>query len=107
VVSENELIIRAVGGDTDAYEVLVEQWSQPVFRYIYHYCGYNKTLTQDALQEVFLHLRKNLVKYDQSKPFKPWLWTLARNKTFDRLKSQRRTVSMIQDPFELPADTPK
>lgn len=106
-ISENKLIIRALAGDKQAYEILVDQRSQPLFRYIYHFCGYDKTLAQDALQEVFLHLRKNLAKYDHSKPFKPRLWTLARHKTFDRLKSHRRTVAMAYDPLNLPDKTVK
>lgn len=101
ILTDSEIIMRIMAWDDKAYALLVENRSQPLFRYLYNYCGYDKKLAEDALQEVFLHLRKNLSKYNPEKPFEPWIRTLARNRTIDRLSSYRRTVPMQYDPLEL------
>jgi len=95
-----QLITRILCWDNDAYNDLVEQRSQQLFCYIYHYCNYDKQTAKDALQEVFFHLRKNLHKYDQSKPFQPRLYRLTRNKTIDWLKSQKKEYPIVTDPID-------
>jgi len=97
---DNQLITRILCWDHNAYNDLVEKRSQQLFCYIYHYCNYDKNTANDALQEVFFHLRKNLEKYDQSKPFQPWIYRLARNKTIDWLKSQKKEQPLIVDPVD-------
>ncbi len=45
---------------------------------------------EDALQETFLRVHQHLDRHDPARPFKPWLFRIARNVGLDALAAGRR-----------------
>ncbi len=92
--SDEQLAGLARRGDKQALELLVVRH----LKGIYFFCfGYLKDSpeAEDAAQEVFVKVWKNLVKFDENRKFKPWLYKVAKNTCLDFLKKKR--VSAFSD----------
>lgn len=77
-------------GKKEYFELIVDRWGQRLFRYLYHYFAFDKITAEEAAQEVFVHVWKKLEYYDSSQTFSTWLYTVARNRTIDRLRQQKQ-----------------
>jgi RNA polymerase sigma-70 factor, ECF subfamily len=83
-----DLIIATIAGDRASFAVLVERYVNPIYKFSYRYVR-NGPDAEDIAQETFLRVWKNLKKFDQSKNFKTWLFTIAKNASLDLLKKKR------------------
>jgi RNA polymerase sigma-70 factor (ECF subfamily) len=52
-------------------------------------------LTEDVLQQVAVLSLREFEKYDQSRPFLPWILTIARNAALTALKARQREVGEL------------
>jgi len=77
--------------DVGAFEELYERHSRIVYSLVLRILRQGST-AEEVVQDVFLQLWRNSAQYDLSRPFVPWLLTLARNRALDqlRLKSERQ-----------------
>jgi RNA polymerase sigma-70 factor (ECF subfamily) len=77
--------------DVNAFEELYERHSRIVYSLVLRILRQGTT-AEEVVQDVFLQLWRNSARYDLSRPFVPWLLTLARNRALDhlRLKSERQ-----------------
>jgi RNA polymerase sigma-70 factor (ECF subfamily) len=77
--------------DVSAFEELYERHSRIVYSLVLRILRQGST-AEEVVQDVFLQLWRNSSRYDTSRPFVPWLLTLARNRALDhlRLKSERQ-----------------
>lgn len=77
--------------DVSAFEELYERHSRIVYSLVLRILRQGPT-AEEVVQDVFLQLWRNSARYDVSRPFVPWLLTLARNRALDhlRLKSERQ-----------------
>src|SRR3989442_14264084 len=72
------LIQRSKAGDTDALERLMITTQQKVASIAYRLLG-SREDAQDAAQEVFLRVYKNLKRFDERKAFHPGLYRIVVN----------------------------
>jgi RNA polymerase sigma-70 factor, ECF subfamily len=77
--------------DVSAFEELYERHSRIVYSLVLRILRQGST-AEEVVQDIFLQLWRNSSRYDTSRPFVPWLLTLARNRALDhlRLKSERQ-----------------
>jgi RNA polymerase sigma-70 factor (ECF subfamily) len=77
--------------DVSAFEELYERHSRIVYSLVLRILRQGST-AEEVVQDVFLQLWRNSAQYDRSRPFVPWLLTLARNRALDhlRLKGERQ-----------------
>lgn len=77
--------------DVGAFEELYQRHSRIVYSLVLRILRQGST-AEEVVQDVFLQLWRNSARYDLSRPFIPWLLTLARNRALDqlRLKGERQ-----------------
>jgi RNA polymerase sigma-70 factor (ECF subfamily) len=82
---------RLLRRDVSAFEQLYERHSRIVYSLVLRILRQGTT-AEEVVQDVFLQLWRNSARYDLSRPFVPWLLTMARNRALDhlRLKSERQ-----------------
>ena len=86
--SDTTLVHQALAGDQDAFEALVSRYQRSLLQLIYRYVGeYHEA--QDILQQVWLQLYLSLPTLDPHVHVKPWLFTVARNRSVDALRRRR------------------
>jgi RNA polymerase sigma-70 factor (TIGR02952 family) len=96
-----DLVLRARGGDAEAFGALYDRYVDLVFRYIFHRVG-THAVAEDLTSETFLRAlrRINLFTW-QGKDFGAWLVTIARNLVLDHFKSSRYRLEVYTaDPRE-------
>ncbi len=73
--------------DENSLEVLVKRYTNLIYGFVYRYVG-NGDAASDVTQEVFVKVWRNLNKFDWTRNFKPWIFTIAKNTAIDWLKKK-------------------
>ncbi len=89
------MIRQAQQGETAAWETLVRQHQEAVFRLAYLLLR-DAHEAEDVAQEAFVRAFVALDKFDGERPFKPWLLQITRNLAKNRLRSLSRYWAMIK-----------
>jgi RNA polymerase sigma factor (sigma-70 family) len=82
-----DLVTQARKGRSQAFDLLMRRHSPMVVRYLTRLLG-NMDDAQDAAQETFVALHRNLHRFDSKHPFVAWLFHIARNKGRDALRKR-------------------
>ena len=72
LIAEPEAIERALGGDSDAFGVLVEKYQEVAFRAAYLIVRDAQT-AEDVAQDAFIRAFRGLRGFRPGEPFRPWL----------------------------------
>lgn len=99
-VSDEVLLTRYRNeGRTKDFDELVRRYEGELYRYLARYLG-DASLAEDVFQNTFLqvHLKRGL--YEDGRPVRPWLYSIATHQAVDMLRKAGRhpTVSLDQRP---------
>jgi RNA polymerase sigma-70 factor (ECF subfamily) len=94
-LEEADLIRRARAGDDAAYERLVRQYQEAVFRLAYLLLG-SADDAEDTAQEVFIRAHRALNSFDESRPLRPWLLAITANTARNRRRAFGRYVAALR-----------
>lgn len=75
-------------GDDDAFAILVQRYSPPLFNFICRFLN-DYDAASDILQHVFTQCYLSLPNLRTGDPLKPWLFRVARNRCLDELRRKR------------------
>lgn len=98
--SDAAAIEAVLAGDRNAYETIVIAHQDAVFRLLYRIVK-SQEEAEDLAQEAFLRAYSNLGKFDRSRPFRPWLLTIATNLALSRIRRQRQTEPLEDHEWRL------
>lgn len=102
-----QLVKRCLAGQQAAMVELVDRYRGRVFGLCYRMLGQRQD-AEDAAQETFVRLLKNLGQWDPQRDFEPWLLAIAGNRCRTALaKRQRRpaTQTITQPILDSTPDT--
>ena len=102
-ISDSVAVQRTLGGDRDAYRVLVERHSRSVFRLAYRMTG-NSHDAEEVVQEAFLRAYQKLEKFAGEANFGTWVYRIAANYAIDRIRQQNSEKARRQTPSSLGED---
>jgi len=104
-LSDEHLVARCRGGDSEAWAVLVERFS----RYVYAICVRGFRLSpqdaEDVFQEVFAKTHERLGRLRDDGAIRPWIGQLTRRCCIDRLRSTREEGTGPDADVADPTDT--
>ena len=86
---DTELILLARKGSTEAAEVLFDRYWTYAWRAAYAVTA-DRALADDAAQEAIEKAFRSLDRFDESRPFAPWLKRIVVNRAIDHLRRSRR-----------------
>jgi len=87
-LSDFDLVRLSVGGNADAFEVLVNRHYAGVYRHAYKWCGLRQD-AEDITQEVFAKLARNLKAFNLKSAFRTWLYRITVNTAKDYLRKNK------------------
>lgn len=90
---ETRIVEAILAGDREAYALLVQRYSGPLYRYLLRMLG-RPDEAEDAAQEAFLRAYLSLASYDPSYRFSTWLFRIATNLALNRIKADQRVISL-------------
>ncbi len=79
------LVERCRKGDALAWEALVRQFQSRIYGLAFYYLK-DAEEARDLAQEIFVRLYQNLDNFKQTQNFVPWMLSIARNCSIDRLR---------------------
>ena len=97
-MDESTLIRHAANGDASAWEPLVLAHQEAVFRLAYLLLG-DPDDAEDTAQETFLRAWNYLKRFDQTRPLRPWLLSIAANLARNRRRSAGRYLAALTRAF--------
>ncbi len=96
---EADLVRRARRAEGAAWEALVRRHQEPVFRLAYLILG-DAADAEDAAQETFIRAFTALHRFDETRPLRPWLLSIAANLARNRRRSLGRYWGALQRAFQ-------
>lgn len=85
--ADSELISRAAGGDSSAFQALVERHRSMVYRVAYQFAG-NHHDAEDIAQEVFIKVYRSLDRFRQDAQLSSWMYRIVMNACIDHRRRQ-------------------
>lgn len=91
--ADGELIGRARRGELDAFEELVRRYEATAVRVAAVVCG--SAEADDAAQEGFIRAFRSLDRFDDQRPFRPWLLRIVVNAAKNRVRAEQRHAQLV------------
>ncbi len=93
---ERELILQTKSGDARAFNQLIRINAHRCYGTAYRLLQ-NMEDAADICQEAFLRAYQNLERFDDSRPFYPWLYRILRNLCLNFLKRKKRQPAVLHE----------
>ncbi|HCO92866.1 MAG TPA: hypothetical protein DIU00_02765 [Phycisphaerales bacterium] len=95
ILDEDQMLVSAVGQDSEATGRLYDKYYSEILDYIYH-CTFDGTVAEDLTSNVFLAVFRHLGQYRwRQVPFRAWLYRIATNEVRMHWRRQKR-VKMVR-----------
>ncbi|MGB7295853.1 MAG: RNA polymerase sigma factor [Candidatus Aminicenantales bacterium] len=94
-MEEQELIAGCLRGRMEDFRMIVEKYTAPAMALAVNILG-NRDDAEDACQELFVQVYRNLKSYDMNKSFKNWLYTILYRRCLDHLRKRRRSAELLK-----------
>jgi RNA polymerase sigma-70 factor (ECF subfamily) len=85
MLTDAELVARALQGHQEAYREIVVRFERPVYSLVARMVQ-DPGLAEDLAQEVFIKAFRRLSTYDPQRKLSSWLFKIAHNTTIDHLR---------------------
>lgn len=93
--SDDSAIVTAfLGGEERAFSELVERYQTRLLNFIYRTIG-DRDRAEDLVQEVFIRVYRHLHRFDRSKKFSTWVYTIASNLAKNELRNRSRNPLVL------------
>lgn len=93
---EAVLIEAAKSGDQEAFRHIVERYQGAVHNLAYRMLGTPEE-AEDAAQEIFVRLYRQLGRYDPARKFSTWTLAIATNYCIDQLRRRRMQLVPLEN----------
>src|SRR4051794_14970797 len=104
--SDEDLLSRyRDSADPDDFNELVRRYQNELYRYLARYTG-DPSLAEDVFQNTFLQVHLKRALYEDGRPVRPWLYSIATHQAVDALRKAGRhpTVSLDARPASAGGD---
>ena len=95
-MDDSVAIKKCKGGDKDAFRYLVERYQTEALGHAVAIVA-DREDALDAVQEAFLDAYQALGRFDTSRQFYPWFYTILRNRCFKLLLGRRKNAGVSLD----------
>lgn len=85
--TDSELITGYLSGDEKSFDVLMNRHMKAVYNFVYRLAPKNVDV-DDIVSETFFKVWKNLKKFRLGENFTTWLFTIARNTAYDKMRKK-------------------
>lgn len=92
-ISDAELLELYKQGQESAFQEIVSRYKNGLYTFLKQFLN-RQELVEDVFQETFMQLFNSIESFDQSRPLRPWLFTIAANKAKDALRKWQRTAAV-------------
>lgn len=93
-LDDSRVVQAFLGGDARGFTALVVRYQTRLLNFIYRTIG-DRERAEDLVQEVFVRVHRHLHRFDQSKKFSTWIYTIASNLAKNELRNRSRNPLVL------------
>ena len=92
---DDSAVVRAcLAGDGSAFAELVLRYQTRLLNFVYRAIG-DRERAEDLVQEAFIRVHRHLHRFDQSRKFSTWVYTIASNLAKNELRNRSRNPLVL------------
>ncbi|MGH7712353.1 MAG: sigma-70 family RNA polymerase sigma factor [Gemmatimonadaceae bacterium] len=88
------LVTAYLAGEERAFDELVTRYQTRLLNFVYRTIG-DRERGEDLVQEVFVRVYRHLHRFDRSKKFSTWIYTIASNLAKNELRNRARNPLVL------------
>src|SRR6059058_3577490 len=93
-MDDAEIVSAFLDGEERAFTELVERYQTRLLNFIYRTIG-DREKAEDLVQEVFIRVYRHIHRFDRSKKFSTWAYTIASNLAKNELRNRSRNPLVL------------
>jgi len=93
-LDDSGLVAQFLAGEKRAFGELVSRYQVRLLNFIYRAIG-DRDRAEDLVQETFVRVYRHLHRFDQSKKFSTWVYTIASNLAKNELRNRSRNPLVL------------
>jgi RNA polymerase sigma-70 factor (ECF subfamily) len=93
-LDDSGVVAAYLAGRTRAFNELVERYQKRLLNFVFRTIG-DRERAEDLVQEVFIRVHRHLHRFDQSKKFSTWIYTIASNLAKNELRNRSRSPLVL------------
>ena len=93
-IDDSALVAEFLGGEKRAFDELVSRYNVRLINFIYRTIG-DRDRAEDLVQETFVRVYRHLHRFDQTKKFSTWVYTIAGNLAKNELRNRSRNPLVL------------
>ena len=94
VLDDSALVAAFLDGEKRAFNLLVDRYQGRLLNFVYRTTG-DRERAEDLVQETFIRVYRHLHRFDQSKKFSTWIYTIASNLAKNELRNRSRNPLVL------------
>jgi RNA polymerase sigma-70 factor, ECF subfamily len=93
-LEDGQVVMRHLEGDPQAFGTLVDRYQTRLLNFVNRTIG-DRERAEDLVQEVFIRVFRHLHRFDQTKKFSTWIYTIASNLAKNELRNRSRNPLVL------------
>ena len=93
-IDDGAVVSAFLMGEERAFQELVDRYQTRLLNFIYRTIG-DRERAEDLVQEVFIRVYRHLHRFDRSKKFSTWIYTIASNLAKNELRNRSRNPLVL------------
>jgi len=93
-LGDSDVVRSFLDGDERAFGELVRRYDSRLLNFVFRTVG-DRERAQDLVQETFVRVYRHMHRFDQSKKFSTWIYTIAGNLAKNELRNRSRNPLVL------------
>jgi len=93
-LDDGQIVMRHLAGEPQAFGTLVDRYQTRLLNFVNRTIG-DRERAEDLVQEVFIRVFRHLHRFDQTKKFSTWIYTIASNLAKNELRNRSRNPLVL------------
>ncbi len=93
-LDDGQVVMRHLAGESQAFGTLVDRYQTRLLNFVNRTIG-DRERAEDLVQEVFIRVFRHLHRFDQTKKFSTWIYTIASNLAKNELRNRSRNPLVL------------
>ena len=94
VMEDGDVVAAFLAGEERAFQEIVDRYQTRLLNFVYRTIG-DREKAEDLVQEVFIRVYRHLHRFDASKKFSTWIYTIASNLAKNELRNRSRNPLVL------------
>jgi RNA polymerase sigma-70 factor (ECF subfamily) len=93
-LEDSQVVAAYLAGRGRAFDEIVDRYQKRLLNFVHRTIG-DRERAEDLVQEVFIRVHRHLHRFDQTKKFSTWIYTIASNLSKNELRNRSRSPLVL------------